>query len=458
MSVHYDYDLFVIGAGSGGVRAARIAASHGAKVAIAEEFQYGGTCVVRGCIPKKLFVYAAEFSGELEAAKHYGWSTGKPTFDWKTLLAAKDKEISRLSGLYRNILNNFAVDMHDGRATVTGPHSVSIAGKEITANYILVATGGAPFLPEIPGIEHAITSNEAFYLESLPEHITVVGGGYIAVEFASIFRGLGRKVSLIYRRAQVLRGFDHDIRESLGAALAGRGIEMLMPEDITSIEKGGDELELQLKSGGKKSTGAVMYATGRVPHTRDLGLEAVGVELNERGAVSVDDYSKTAVDSIYAVGDCTDRVALTPVAIREGHAFADTVFGNLPTIVDHSGIPSAVFSLPPVGTVGMTEHDARQSYGQIDIYRSTFRPLKKTLTPSTEKIMMKLLVAPDDDDRVVGVHMVGHPAPEIIQVAAVALGMGATKADFDHTIAVHPSTAEELVLMRTKYVPPLPDF
>jgi len=457
MSEHYDYDLFVIGAGSGGVRAARIAAGHGAKVAIAEEHRYGGTCVVRGCIPKKLLVYAAEVAEELEHARHYGWSFEPPRFDWPTLIAAKDREIARLSSLYRGILDNFAIDRHETRATIASPHEVDVSGKRVSARVILVATGGTPFIPDIPGRELAITSNEAFHLETLPEHITVVGGGYVAVEFASIFRGLGRRVTLVYRREQVLRGFDHDIREHLTEALRGRGIELDLPADIAAIERTEDgRLGLRMTDGRSRTTDLVLYATGRTPNTANLGLEEVGVALGDRAEVLVDDYSKTSIDSIYAVGDCTDRVALTPVAIREGHAFADTVFGNLPTQVDHSGVPTAVFSLPPVGTVGLTEHDARQSYGQIDIYRSSFRPLKRTLTDDREKVMMKLLVAPDDNDRIVGVHMVGASAPEIIQLAAVALNMGATKADFDHTLAVHPTTAEELVLMRSKYEPPEP--
>ena len=445
----FDYDLFVIGAGSGGVRAARIAAGHGARVAVAEEYRVGGTCVVRGCVPKKLFVYASHFSHEMATAKGYGWTPGEAIFDWPTLIANKDREIDRLNAIYIRNLKAAGVEIIDSRATLTGPHGVHLEadGREVTAKYILVATGGWPFLPEIPGAEHAITSNEAFHLETLPDHITVVGGGYIAVEFACIFNGLGVDVSLLYRGEEILRGFDDDMRVALHDEMVKSGIDVRVMCDVTAIELSGDGYALTLKDGDQLQTGQVMYATGRRPNVEGLGLEKTGVELGWSGQITVDEESKTNIDSIYAVGDVNGRAALTPVAIREGHAFADTVFGGKRVIVDHSNIATAVFSQPEIGTVGLTEADARERYDKVVIYRSTFRPMKHSLSGIDEKMVMKLIVD-GVSDRVVGCHILGDGAGEMAQLLGVAVKMGATKADFDATMAVHPTAAEELVTMR----------
>jgi len=452
----YDYDLFVIGAGSGGVRAARIAANHGAKVAVAEEYRVGGTCVIRGCVPKKLFVYASHFSEDFEEAKGFGWTVGETSFDWKTLVANKDKEIDRLNGIYIRNLEKAGVEIIECRATLKDAHTVHLVGekRDVTADKILVAVGAAPFLPDIPGIEHAITSNEAFHLEELPKRVIVVGGGYIAVEFAGIFNGLGVQTMQLYRGSLFMRGFDNDLRELLQEEMSKKGVDLRMNSDIAAIEKKDGELHVKLTNGDELKADAVMYATGRNPNTKDLGLEEVGVQLGMAGEVIVDDYSKSSVDNIYAVGDVTDRANLTPVAIREGHAFADTVFGDRPTRVDHSIIPTAIFSQPEMGTVGLTEAQAREQYDEVDIYKTAFRPLKATLSGSQEKTFMKLVVDAKSG-KMLGVHLMGPSSGELIQAVGIAVTMGATKAQFDMTIAVHPTAAEELVTLKEKWQAPV---
>lgn len=453
----YDYDLFVIGAGSGGVRAARIAAGHGAKVAIAEEYRFGGTCVIRGCVPKKLLVYASRFSDEFADAAGFGWIVGAPTFDWATLIANKDREIARLEGAYRGGLERAGVAaIHKTRAVVTGPNSVRLAdsGKEITARYILVATGGrANVDPGLPGAEQAITSNEAFHLETLPKRIVIAGGGYIAVEFAGIFAGLGAETTLVYRREKILRGFDEDLRDALTEEYGKRGIRIVTGEVFTRLEKRAGGITAHLSGGTTLEADQVMFAIGRSPNTEGLGLENAGVALGDGGEVIVNKHQRTNVPSIYAIGDVCDRMNLTPVAIREGHAFADSLFGKKPRVVDHDWIPTAVFSTPEIGTVGLPEHEAAKRPGGIDIYKARFRPMKVTLTGRDEKMLMKLIVE-RATDRVLGCHVLGPDAAEIVQMAAIAMRMGATKADFDATMALHPSAAEELVTMREKWTPP----
>ena len=449
----YDFDLFVTGAGSGGVRASRIAASHGARVAVAEEYRYGGTCVIRGCVPKKLFVYASHFSEDFEDAEAFGWTVGKASFDWAKLVANKDKEIDRLNGIYISMLDGAGVRRYDGRARLTDAHTIEVAGETVTAEHILLATGGTPTMPDVPGIEHAISSNEAFHLETLPEHITIVGGGYIAVEFAGIFNGLGRKVTQLYRSEQILRGFDWDVRNHLAGEIRKKGIDLRTDTNVTAIEKTATGYRLSLTNGESLDTGLIMYATGRHPNSGDMGLEAVGVELAKGGAVMVDAWSQTSVPNIHAVGDLTDRIALTPVALMEGHAFADTVFGNNPRQPNHVDVPAAVFSQPSVGTVGLTEEQARAEIGEVDIYKSSFTPMKHTLTPSEEKTLMKLIVDAKTD-RVLGCHVVGPDAAEMVQGIGIALRCNATKAQFDATVGIHPSAAEELVTMRSKWTPP----
>jgi glutathione reductase (NADPH) len=451
----YNYDLFVIGAGSGGVRAARIAASYGAKVGVAEEYRVGGTCVIRGCVPKKLFVYASHYSEEFEEAAGFGWTVGERSFDWKTLVANKNKEIDRLNGIYIRNLEKAGVEIIQSRATVRDAHTVRLEAedREVTAERILIAVGATPYMPDVPGIEHAISSNEAFHLEELPKRIVVVGGGYIAVEFAGIFNGLGVETKQLYRGPLFMRGFDDDLREMLAEEMMKKGVGLRMNSDIASIVKKDGELELTLTSGEILKTDAVMYATGRIPLTRGLGLEEAGVKLGKSGQVIVDEYSKTSVDSIYAVGDVTDRANLTPVAIREGHAFADTVYGGKDVKVDHSIIPTAVFSQPEMGTVGLTEAQARER-GEIDLYKTAFRGLKNTLSGSQERTFMKLVVDAKTD-KVLGVHILGQGAGELIQAVGIAVTMGATKAQFDATIAVHPTAAEELVTLREKWQAPL---
>ena len=445
----YDYDLFTIGAGSGGVRASRISASYGARVAVAEERYLGGTCVNVGCVPKKLLVYASHFSEDFEDAAGFGWTVGERSFNWSTLIENKNREIERLNGIYERMLGNAGVEIFRGTATVVDPHTVSINGKTVTAKYILVATGGWPVVPDIPGKEHAITSNEAFFLETLPKRVLMVGGGYIAVEFAGIFNGLGCDVTQLYRGPHFLRGFDDDVRTVLAEEMRKKGVDLRFNSNIARIVKKGDVYLAELEDGTEIETDLIMYATGRAVKSRGIGLEEAGVELAENGAVKVDDYFKTSVDSIYAIGDVIDRVALTPVAIAEGMVLAGNLFKNQSRMADYEDIPTAVFSQPNIGTVGLTEAQARQKYGAVDIYASSFRPMKHTLTGSDEKTFMKLIVD-RESDKVVGFHMVGPDAGETTQGVGIALKCGATKAQFDATIGIHPTAAEEFVTMREK--------
>ncbi len=445
----YDYDLFVIGAGSGGVRASRMSAAYGARVAVVEERYLGGTCVNVGCIPKKLFVYAAEFRDHFEDAAGFGWSVGQPSVDWPTLVANKNVEIERLNGIYRNLLSNAGAEIIEGRARLVDPHTVAVDGRSYTAEYILVATGSWPYLPQIPGIEHAISSNEAFYLDRLPQRVIIVGGGYIAVEFATIFHGLGVEVTELYRGELFLRGFDADVRSVLAEEMRKREVDLRFKADIARIDKHDGGLTATLGDGTRLETDLIMYATGRLPNTYNIGLEAAGVEMNDIGAVTVDAYSRSTVPHIFAIGDCTDRLNLTPMAIAEGQAVAETLFHDRPTQPDHTNVATAVFSHPPIGTVGLTEDEAHQRYPAIDVYTSSFRPLKHTLSGRAERTFMKLVVDPASD-RVLGCHMVGPEAGEIIQGFSVAVKCGATKAQFDATIGIHPTAAEEFVTMRTK--------
>lgn len=452
----FDYDLFVIGAGSGGVRAARIASSYGARVAIAEEFRIGGTCVIRGCVPKKLLVYASRFPDEFEDAKGFGWSVPEPKFDWPALIAAKDKEISRLETAYKATLDRFNVSVFPERAICLSPNEVrlSASGKTVSAKIILIATGGHPNVDrKLPGVEHVITSNDVFHLPTFPRRIVIAGGGYIATEFASIFQGLGSEVTLIYRGAKVLRGFDEDLRDALVSSMQARGIRIINEQVFTKIEKTPLGLTGTITSGEKLDADEILFAIGRSPNSRGLGLETLGVVTDAEGAIVVDNHSQTSVPSIFAVGDVTNRVNLTPVAIREGHAFADSQFGNKPSQVDYATIPTAVFTTPEIGTVGFSEQEARMQYGSIDIYRATFRPMKAILAGRDERMLMKIVVEAKSD-RVVGVHVLGPDAAEIVQMAAIAVRMGATKSDFDRTMALHPSAAEELVTLREKWVAP----
>jgi glutathione reductase (NADPH) len=446
-----DFDLFVIGGGSGGVRAARIAASHGARVAIAEEHRFGGTCVIRGCVPKKLMVYASRYAGDFEDAQGFGWATGSPVFDWPTLIAAKNREISRLEGLYRSGQISAGVTVFDERASVAGPHAVRLAsGREVGAGKILIATGGVANIdPLLPGVEHVITSNEVFDLPEQPRRIVVAGGGYIAVEFASIFAGLGSEVTLIYRGDRLLRGFDMDLREGLMDALAGRGIRLVMGDVFARIERRQKALVGTTRGGEVLMADQILFAIGRSPNTRGLGLEAAGVQLDAVGAVIVDSQSRSNVPSIFAVGDVTNRVNLTPVAIREGHAFADTQFGGKPWSMTYANIPTAVFTTPEIGTVGLSEEAARAATANVDVYETRFRPMRNILAGRDERTLMKLVVD-GTNDRVLGVHILGPDAAEMVQMAAIALNLGATKADFDRTTALHPSAAEELVTLRRK--------
>ncbi|HKS85037.1 MAG TPA: glutathione-disulfide reductase [Pseudolabrys sp.] len=446
-------DLFVIGAGSGGVRAARVAASYGARVMIAEEFRVGGTCVIRGCVPKKLLVYASRFADEFEDAAGYGWSVPQPTFNWSTLIANKDREIARLEAAYTNTLERYNVALVKTRATVEDAHAVRLAtGEKIRARTILISTGAWPYLgPKIPGIGHVISSNEAFHLKELPKRIVIQGGGYIAVEFACIFSGLGSEVTLVYRGENILRGFDDDIREHLRDEMRRRGITVTCGHTVTAVEKSGGELAVQLSNNQKVGADQAMFAIGRRPNVMGLGIEPLNVKIHEHGGIDVDAYSRTSVPSIYAVGDVTNRVNLTPVAIREGHAFADTVFGGKDTPVDHTNVPTAVFSEPEVGVIGLTETQARERLVKLDVYKTTFRPMKATLSGRDTRSFMKLLVD-GATDRIVGCHLAGPDAGELIQLVGIAVKMGATKADFDATMAVHPTAAEELVTMREKAV------
>ncbi|KQW72048.1 glutathione reductase [Phenylobacterium sp. Root77] len=450
----YDYDLFVIGAGSGGVRAGRLAALSGAKVAMAEEHRVGGTCVIRGCVPKKFMVYASEFSNQIQVAGGYGWDVGEAQFDWKRFLEAKDREIARLSGIYVTNLSNAGAEIVHAKARLKDAHTIELVGKgEVTADKILVATGGRPWKPtEFAGAEHIITSEEAFHLPELPKRIMIAGGGYIAVEFAGIFAGLGVDTTLVYRGPNILRGFDDDIRSHVTEEMKKRGVKVMLGCQHQSIEKTATGYVSHMDGCGDIETDLVMFATGRKPYVEGLGLENAGVALNDAGAIAVDKFSKTNVDNIWAVGDVTDRINLTPVAIREGAAFAQTEFYNNPTTFDHDMVASAVFSQPPVGSVGLSEADARHLHGKVDIYISRFRPMKTTFYGGDERCMIKLVVQAGTE-KILGCHVVGPDSPEIIQMAAIALKMGVTKPQWDSTCAVHPTLAEELVTMRDKYVP-----
>ena len=444
-----DFDLFVIGAGSGGVRAARIAAAHGAKVAMAEEHKVGGTCVIRGCVPKKLLVYGAHFAEDLNDAAMFGWDVPKCAFNWPVLRDNVLAEVSRLEGLYTQTLTNHQVGIFHERATLTGPNEVRLAsGKTITARKILIATGARPNMPTIEGIEHAISSNEVFHLEKLPKRIVIAGGGYIANEFAGIFHQFGSHVIVVNRSDVILRGYDEQMRDRLLQISMTKGIEFRFNASFSKIEKRADGgLFIDMEGCDDIEADAVLFATGRVPNTEGLGLEVVGVKLGDKGQIKVDESSRTSVPTVFAVGDVTDRIQLTPIAIREGHAFADTQFGNNPWKVDHECVPHAVFSHPPIAGVGLTESQARNKLGQIRTYTSDFRPMKNVLAGRNERSLYKLIVDAATD-RVVGIHMIGPDAPEILQAAAVAVKAGLKKADFDATVALHPTMSEELVLMR----------
>ncbi|MBB5751075.1 glutathione-disulfide reductase [Prosthecomicrobium pneumaticum] len=445
----FDVDLFVIGAGSGGVRAARIAAQHGARVMVAEEDRVGGTCVIRGCVPKKLLVYASQFSEHFEDAAGYGWTVGETDFDWPTLIAAKDREIDRLSEIYIRNLERSGATLIRQRAEFEDAHTVRLAdGRSVRARVVLIATGARAYRdPALPGAEHAITSNEAFHLAELPKRIVIVGGGYIAVEFAGIFNGLGAEVTLVHRGASILRGFDGEVARMLADEMAAKGVRFLLGETPAKIEKTAEGLTLVTDKGSVCAVDQVMLATGRRPNTDGLGLDKAGVALDGAGAVIVDAASQSNVPSIYAVGDVTNRINLTPVAIREGHAFADTVFGGRPVTVDHSDVPTAVFSQPEIGTVGLTEEKALALYDSVDVYRTRFRPMKHILAGRDERMLMKLVVDAETD-RVLGAHILGPDAGEMAQLLGIAVKMRAKKADFDATMAVHPTAAEELVTLR----------
>jgi len=447
----FDVDLFVIGGGSGGVRAARIAAGHGARVAIAEEYRMGGTCVIRGCVPKKLLVYASHIRHDIEDAAGFGWTVPPASFDWPTLIANKDREIARLEAAYTANVEKSGARVLKTRAVFEDAHTLRLAsGEAVRAKYVLIATGGAPNhgLP-IPGIEHVISSNEVFHLDALPRRIVIQGGGYIALEFACIFAGFGSDVTLIYRGDNILRGFDEDVRAHVRSEMEKNGITILTGCTVGKIDKHGKEFTTHLSNGSSVASDQVMFAIGRHPNIGGLGLEKAGVALNPaNGGIAVDHFSKTSVPNIYAIGDVTHRINLTPVAIREGHAFADTVFGKRTVEVDHADIPTAVFSQPEVGTVGLTETQARAQFSHVDIYKASFRPMKATLSGRDTRVLMKLVVDASTD-RVVGCHIVGDDAAEMAQLLGIAVKMKATKADFDATMALHPTAAEELVTMRT---------
>lgn len=452
----FDYDFFVIGAGSGGVRAARIAAQHGARVAIAEEFRFGGTCVIRGCVPKKLLVYASRFPNDFEDSAGFGWQLAKPHLDWRALVTAKEREITRLEGIYRATLLKAGVTLFPERGTVAGANSVRLekSQRPVTAKYILIATGARPNTDAaILGHELAITSNEAFDLEKFPERIVILGGGYIAAEFASIFNGLGSRVTLIYRGDKILRGFDDDLRSAASAAMTARGIRILTGQSLKSIARDGSALKVETTAGERIAADQAMIAIGRRPNTSGLGLEQAGVTLTDSGAVKVDAADQSSIPSIFAAGDVTDRVHLTPVAIREGHALAERLFANKASAVDYTTIPTAVFTTPEIGTVGLSEQMARAGGRAIDIYKTSFRPMRNVLANRDERTLMKLVV--DRETNVVlGVHIFGPDAAEIVQMAGIALRLKATKADFDATMALHPSAAEELVTLREKWLAP----
>ncbi|HYH70301.1 MAG TPA: glutathione-disulfide reductase, partial [Methyloceanibacter sp.] len=453
----YDYDLFVIGAGSGGVRAARLAAELGARVAIAEEYRVGGTCVIRGCVPKKLLAYGSHYHQLFEDAGAYGWSFEELRFDWPALIGNVQAEVERLEGVYKRLLENAGVEIFPTRAVLTDPHTVHLAeaDRSVTAKTVLVATGGHPIVPDVAGKEHFITSNECFQLETLPQSVAIVGPGYIGVEFASIFAGLGVDVTLVYRGKQILRGFDDELRMRLADGLRARGIEICLNADIKALAQDGDGVSIAFMDGGAVHADKVVAATGRVPNTAGIGLQQLGVELGWNGHVVVNEYSQSSIENIYAVGDVTDRANLTPVAIYEAQCFAETLFNDTPTMVEHTFIPTAVFSEPELAAVGLTEEEAREKYRAVDIYKAAFRPLKNTL-PKREQQMFLKLVIDAESDRVLGCHVLGPDAAEIVQMAAIAVRLGVTKAQFDATRALHPTVSEELVTMRHRWEPPTP--
>jgi glutathione reductase (NADPH) len=448
----YDFDLITIGAGSGGVRATRMAATYGAKAAVVEEYRVGGTCVIRGCVPKKLMVYASRYAEDFEDAAGFGWHVPHAKFDWATLIANKDREIARLEGLYKKNLNGAGATIFEDRAVMRDPHTVHLlkANKTLTAKHVLIATGGRPWIPEeVEGADLGITSNEAFHLTELPKCVMIVGGGYIAVEFAGIFKGLGSRTVLIHRGDEILRGFDREVRERMRHELQKRAIDVHLKTYVVSIRRQNDRKLVRLSDGTEQEVDEVMFAVGRRPNTGGLGLEHCGVELTASRAVQVDAYSRSSQPNIYAVGDVTDRVNLTPVAIREGAAFAETVFNNSPIAIDHADIPTAVFGTPEVGVVGLTEEAARAQYDKVDIYKTAFRPMRATMSGRDTLIFMKLVVD-SASERVLGCHIMGEAAAEMIQCVAIAVKMKATKRDFDATVALHPSASEELVLLKTK--------
>ena len=443
----YDFDLFTIGAGSGGVAGSRRAASYGARVGICEDSRWGGTCVIRGCVPKKLLVYGAHFADDLQDAEAYGWRVEGKVFDWPSLIAAKNQEIDRLEAIYRRILIEPGVKLIEGRGRLVDPHTVEVAGKRYTAANILVATGGHPVTPEIPGIEHVISSNEALDLPALPKRIAIVGSSYIAVEFAGIFSTLGAETHLVFRAGEVLRGFDHDVRAAVGENFRHRGLHLHPRTEIARIDKAGKGFTLTTKTGGHLEADLVMYATGRAANTKGIGLEEAGVKLAKNGLVVADEWSRSSVPHIYAVGDVANGFNLTPVAIYEARSLAETLFHDNTMKLERANIPSAVFTIPPVGTVGLSEEQARAQYGAVDVYHARFRPLKHTVSGRQERTMMKLVVD-RKSDRVLGCHMVGDDAPEIMVGLAVALNCGATKKQFDRTVGIHPTAAEEFITMR----------
>ncbi|MBA3326285.1 MAG: glutathione-disulfide reductase [Rhodobacteraceae bacterium] len=447
MSAAFDFDLFVVGGGSGGLRAARVAAEYGARVGLAEEYRYGGTCVIRGCVPKKFMVYASAFSDAFEDAAGYGWTLGEARFDWTRFIAAKDAEIARLEAIYHDALRRAGTQLFGSRAALVDAHRVRLAtGAEYSAKHILIATGGRPTMPEFPGAELAVSSDAMFQLERQPERMLVIGGGYVACEFAGIMNGLGTRVTQLYRGDQILRGFDDDLRDHVATAMRDRGIVLEIQRDVTRIDRRDDGLCVTADNGETHLVDLVLAATGRAPNAAGLGLEALGVALGPRGEVAVDAWSQSAVPSIFAVGDVTDRLALTPVAIREGHAFAETVFGGRPVKPDHALVPTAVFTQPEIGTIGLSEAQAR-TLGPVEVYSAAFRPMQHVLAGRSERMLMKLVVGAADR-RVLGCHIAGHGAAEVVQIAAIALKMGATKEDFDRVMPVHPTAAEELVTMR----------
>ena len=448
----YDFDLFVMGAGSGGVRAARMAARYGAKVAVAERDRVGGTCVIRGCVPKKLMVYASQFAYAFRDAVGYGWQVDATRFDWPRLIAQKDREIDRLNQIYVRALTDAGVTLLKGHARFVGPHEIDLEGRKITAKTILIATGGHPVRPDVPGAELGISSDEAFHLPALPKHVLILGAGYIGLEFAGIFNGLGSEVSLAFRGQEILRGFDNDVRGHLAMEVLKKGVTLLPNRNVARVTKNQDRYRVSFDRGEDTICDLVFFATGRAANTGDLGLDAVGIVCDEGGSISVDEEGRTAADNIYAIGDCTNRLNLTPVAIREGAAFADRVYGGRPVQVEYDCVPHAVFSQPPVGAVGWTEAAACAKFGEIDIYKTAFRPMQYVLPGRDERMLMKLVVE-TKTDRVLGVHLVGPDAPEMIQMVAIAVKMRATKAQFDATMALHPTAAEELVTLREKWRP-----